>query len=160
LVTRRSRKTRDEIDQKAWAILAARTPSAGKPEGFARSGRPANFEELAVAEESYGDYSHAWSEYLHEFYRFKTVDFFAVEPPARFSPGRRALLAGVAEALSTRFNLPVPDWTQKSEYTLAEPWDPSAELSPGVSIEERMTYASPVFRKHNVVFKERSLIVL
>ena len=88
------------------------------------------------------------------------MDFFAVEPPARFSPGRRALLAGVAETLSTRFNLPVPDWTQKSEYTLAEPWDPSAELFPGVSIEERMTYASPVFRKHNVVFKERSLIVL
>lgn len=151
---------RDELDKQAWAVLAERTPFTGKPEGFERSGRPANFAELAVAIEEYGSYSHAWSEFLHEFYRYKIPDFFAVEPPAHFSPGRRALLAAVAEALCTRFGLPVPAWVQKPEYTLAEPWDPNAEFYPGMSIEERMSYASPVFQKHNVVFKERSLIVL
>lgn len=159
-LVRRSMKTRAEIDQKCWAILAARTPFAGKPEGFMHSGHPANFRELADAEESYGDYGHAWSEFLHEFYRYKTVDFLAVEPPAQFSPGRRALLAGVADALSIRFGLPVPEWTQRPEYTLAEPWDPSAELYPGMPVEERISYASPVFQKRNVVFRERSLIVL
>jgi hypothetical protein len=159
-LVRRSRNTRAEIDKKAWVILAERTPSTGKPDGFARSGRPANFQELADAEESYGDYSHAWSEFLHEFYRFKTADFFAIEPPTLFSPGRRALLAGVAEALCTRFGLPVPEWTSKPEYTLNEPWDPSEEMAAVMPIEERMTYASPVFRKRNVVFKERYLIAL
>jgi hypothetical protein len=153
-------KTRDQIDQQCWSILAARTPFPGKPQGFERSGRPANFHELALAVEAYEDFDHAWSEFLHEFYRYKTTDFFAVEPPVQFPPGRRALLAAVAEALSIRFDLPVPEWTQKPEYTLAEPWDPNAEFYPGMSIEERMSYASPVFRKHNVVFKERSLIAL
>jgi hypothetical protein len=70
------------------------------------------------------------------------------------------LLAAEAEALLTRFELPVPEWTQKPEYTLAESWDLFADLHPGMSIEERMSYASPIFRKRNAVFKERSLIVL
>ena len=153
-------KTRNQFDQQAWSVLAFRTPFSGKPKGFECSGCPANFVELAEAEEAYGNFEHAWSEFLHEFYRHKAADFFAFEPPVQFSVGRRALLAGVAEALSIRFGLPVPAWVQKPEYMLREPWDPSAELHPGMSIEERMSYASPVFRKHNVVFKERSLIVL
>jgi hypothetical protein len=153
-------KRRDQLDKQCWAILAARTPFTGKPEGFARSGRPANFQELAVATEDYGDFEHAWSEFLHEFYRYKTPDFFAIEPPESVPLKRRALLAGVAEALSTRFGLPVPEWTQKPEYFLSEPWDPNAEWYPGMSAEERMPFASPAFRRRNVVFKERSLIAL
>jgi hypothetical protein len=76
---------RDQVDQTAWATPAARTPFAGKPEGYACACRPANFEELALAVIEYNSYEHGWSEFLHGFYRCKIPDFFAIEPPDEFS---------------------------------------------------------------------------
>lgn len=152
---RRMTMMRNQIDQAAWATPGVPDPFAGRPEGFECSG-PSR--QLPRARCRYGGIRGLRTRterILHEFYPYKTADFFAVEPPVQFSIERR-----VADAHSTRFGLPVPEWARKPDYALAKPWDPSSELHPGMLIEERISYASPAFRKRNVVFKERSLIAL
>lgn len=79
------------------------------------------------------DHELAWSEFLHEFFRYKQASFFAVPPPRTFSPQRRALLAGVAEYLSERYSLPVPDWVHDPQYTLPELWDARGKTSAPIS---------------------------
>jgi hypothetical protein len=155
-------KTRAELDQLAWAIIEEQTPRKGLPPGYAASGRPSNFQELADMIAATGDFELAWSEFCHEFYRYKSASFFAVEPPKSFSPERRAMLAGVAEYLSDRFGLPVPEWTSHREFFLDHVWDPWEDILPDMEQyrDERRARSHPAFLKRNVIYEPRNLISL
>lgn len=104
----------------------------------------------------------AWSEFLHEFFRFKASSFFEEPSPNNFSPQHQALLSAVAEWLSEQFELPVPTWVHDPRYTLSELWDPLEELLPDAKSfrEERISKSDQVFLKRNVIFDTRSLISL
>lgn len=155
-------KTRSELDALAWKIIEDAPVQQGNPVGYAASGRPANFEELVAMTEHTGDFERSWSEFLHEFYRFKAASFFAVAPPASFKPERRAWLAGVAEYLSQRFSLLPPAWLSGEEFFLAEPWDSWEEMVPDIEQyrEERRARSHIAFLRRNVIFEPRGLIAL
>ncbi len=106
------------------------------------------------------DWEHSWSEFLHEFYNYKQPSFFDEPSPKSLSLEQQAFLAAAAESLCCRFNIPVPAWTQEAQYSLAEPWDPSAFWYPDVPLTSRIAASSPIFLKHNVLFPDRGLIAL
>lgn len=157
------RPTRADLDQTAWrTIHQASVVRDRQPAGYAASFRPANYKELGQKITDTGDFELSWSEFLHEFYRFRTASFFVQRPPAFLSPGWQALLAGAAEFLSEEFGLPVPEWVNDPQYTLPEPWDPWEDLVPDVEQyrDGRIAKSHPSFLKRNVVFESRNLIVL
>lgn len=122
-MSKRHIPTRAELDHIAWqTIHTASAIGNRQPAGYAATGRPSNFIELAqmMADR---DEEMAWSEFLHEFYRFRTPSFFAERPPESLSPQWKALLAGTAEFLSKEFGLPVPEWVNDPQYTLPVQWD-------------------------------------
>ena len=156
------RKTRYELDEVAWKIIEEQPLNKGVPPGYVASGRPSNFQELDDMFTATGDFEFAWSEYRHEFYRYKQARFFAVEPPESFSPEYRALLAGVAEYLSGRFGLPIPEWTSHPEYFLDEVWDPWEDILPDLEQyrDKRRSRSHEAFLKRNVIFETRGLIAI
>ena len=83
-------------------------------------------------------------------------------PPRSFSPQRRALLAGVAEYLSERYGLPVPEWVKEPEYFLDDMWDQWEDICP--AMEETRPYRTErtplAFLKRRVVYEGRNLITL
>jgi hypothetical protein len=86
------RPTRADLDRTAWSIIhQASVVKDHRPAGYAASFRPANYAELGQKITDTGDFELAWSEFLHEFYRFRTPDFFSERPPAFLSPGWKAL---------------------------------------------------------------------
>jgi hypothetical protein len=101
-------------------------------------------------------------EFLHEFYRHKSASFFTEPPSTNLSPGYRAMLAGVAEYLSRRFALPVPEWTNLPEFFLDQEWDSLSEVLPDIDQyrKERRARADEAFLRRNVIYESRSLIAL
>lgn len=157
------RATRAEIDAIAWKTIKSAALCPGTPSGYAECGRPANYAELGqMIKDWNGDYEHAWSEFLHEFFRYRTASFFAEPPPRMLSPGRRAILAGTAEYLSKEFNIPVPAWTEEPEYFLPEIWDPWTDMGLDMKEfeEERKAKSHECFLRRNVLFASRDLITL
>jgi len=112
--------------------------------------------------EATGDFELSWSEFRHEFYRYKSASFFSVEPPNSFSVEDRALLAGAAEYLSIRFGLQVPEWASHPEYFLDHVWDPWEDIVPDIEQyrDERRAGSHEAFLKRNVIFETRGLISL
>jgi hypothetical protein len=153
---------REAGDKIAWDTLHARPPFPGGPAGLAVSDRPANFSELYQQIKDGRDWELAWSEYLHEFFRYKSASFFEVEPPDGFSPAFRALFAGTAEFLCREFGLDTPVWVEKKEYFLPEVWEPWGEIMPddAESIERRKAKMDSAFLRRNVLFASRNLITL
>ena len=157
------RATREEIDQIAWTTIKTATVYPGPPYGYAHCGRPANYAELdQMIADLDGDFEHSWSEFLHEFFRYRTAEFFAEPPPKMLSPAWRVVLAGTAEYLSNEFGLPVPAWTEGREYFLPEIWDPLDDLGLNRTEFEEMRRAQSheSFLRRNVIFKTRNLITL
>lgn len=110
-------------------MIHGNAPRAATPPGLAASGRPCNYAELAELSERW-DEELAWSEFLHEFFRYKSASFFAVPPLASVRTEQAALLAGVAEFLSLKFGLVVPAWVNEPEFFLADVWDPWEDICP------------------------------
>jgi hypothetical protein len=153
--------TRARLDAIAWDVMDKITARSAPPSGLAASGRPANYAELAELSSRW-DHELAWSEFLHEFFRYKQASFFAVPPPRSFSPQRRALLAGVAEYLCTRYSLPIPEWVNAPEFFLHDFWDPWEDLCPDMEEfrQGRIERSPEAFLKRRVVFEARNLITL
>ena len=157
------RATRAEIDQIAWNTVKTAAVRTTSPPGYLNCGRPANYAELGQMIADWdGDFEHAWSEFLHEFFRYRTANFFAEPPPKNLSPGWRAVLAGTAEYLSKEFNLPVPAWTEEPEYFLPEIWNPWEDLGLDMKEfeEEQKAKSHECFLRRNVLFASRNLITL
>jgi hypothetical protein len=111
-----------------------------------QSGRPKNYEEVSRLMEQGGEWELVISDFLHEFNFFRTADFFEKEPREWFSREMRAWFAGMAEYLCHRFNLSVPEWTEKPEYFLPEPWKKSRDDT-----------GEPEFRRRNIGYNPRHL---
>ena len=140
-----------KFDDIAWETIHNRpAPKAefANHKGLAVSGRPQNYLELEIAAKE-SDMELALSDFLHEFFLFRSPDFFAIEPSDYFSTHDRVWLAGVAEYLCHRFGLSVPPWTEKPEYFLQQPW----RKFHGDTQE-------PEFRRRNVLYNPRHLIRL
>jgi hypothetical protein len=155
--------TRAEIDAIAWkTIHATHVVRDRLPSGYAVCGRPRNYTEFGQMVLDREDYEQAWSEFLHEFFRFRTASFFSDRPPRFIGPGQCAILAGTAEYLSKDFGLPVPAWTEEPEYFLPELWDPMSDWCPGMEEfrEIRIAKANECFLRRNVIFESRNLITL
>jgi hypothetical protein len=151
------------IDKIAWKVMHDQVPVQGDPPGLADSRRPSNFQELGDLMQQNDDFELSWSEFLHEFLRYKQVSFFAVPPPKVFSPGMRSMLAGAAEFMCTEFGLPIPEWVNEPEFTMPEPFEPYGWMYTGESEDDhqrRIAKAHPIFLKHNVVFASRNLITV
>jgi hypothetical protein len=153
-------------DAIAWKAIQSRPLPTSTHFGLANSGRPANFVEIERAmverEQAYG---YACDHFLDEFYLFRRQSFFAEEPPASLDRRRRAFLAAVAEFLSGEFQLPLPEWTEKPEYFLAEEWDwvedqPDFNDELRARISRRRESATPAFRRRNILYEGRNLIRL
>ena len=150
-----------DLDAIGWKAIHDQKPLPGLPAGLAASGRPRNYDELGDLTEAKG-FEFAWSEFLHEFYRYRQPSFFT-EPPDAFMPEKQALLAGAAEFLCTEFGLLIPQWVSDPQYTLPEPFEPYGWMYVGETEEQhqaRIAEAHPLFLKHNVVFAARNLITV
>ncbi len=152
-------------DAVAWKAIHTRNAPREEERGLKVSGRPANYVELAEAVRAGQDRSFAFAHFLDEFYLFRQPSFFALEPPEEFPAKYRAFLAAVAEYLSHEFYLPVPEWSEKPEYFLAEEWDwvADAEDFPELlrkRIDRRRERATPEFRRRNILYEGRNLIRL
>jgi hypothetical protein len=102
----------------------------------------------------------AWSSFLHAFFASKSPLFFAECPPDTLSINEQALWAGVAEALCSKLELPVPEWTKEPRYFLPEPWDSVVYLCVlGGTVQERLAEADDAFKKRNVVARARDFLV-
>jgi hypothetical protein len=164
------RATRQELDAIGWRIMHEQKVNEGEPLGLKHCCRPANYRELGeLIDSRQGNelaFELAWSEFLHEFCRYKSASFFAEEPPTTMSSGFRAWLAGVAEFMCLEFNLvPVPGWTEKPEFFLLEEFDPASELLPfyvpdGEALDRHRARCHPVFLRRNVLFEVRGLITV
>jgi hypothetical protein len=150
-------KSRAEIDALAWKIIEDKIPQAGSPPGYDISGRPANFHELFLMTLATKDFERSLSDFLHEFYRFKSPSFFEIPPPSGILPQRRAWLAGVAEYLCGRFRLPVQE-----EWDFAEETFGWAGLLMDMSPfrDERRARSHEAFRRRGVIYEPRGLIAL
>ena len=137
------------FDEVAWRSIHERTPHPSDHKGVEKSGRPKNYEAVSRLIEQGGDWEPVISDFLHQFYFSRTADSFEKEPGDWFSREARAWLAGVAEYLCHRFNLPVPEWTEKPEYFLPEPWE-----------ESRADTGECEFRRRNIGYNPRHLIRL
>jgi hypothetical protein len=152
----------DHLDRIAWATIKAKVPSTDPPMGYAKSGRPCNYAELGEMLGDEVEFELAWSEFLHEFFRYRTADFFAHPSPPALPPERRAMLAGAAEYLCLDFGLPVPEWVNESQYFLPDYWDPWEDLCPDLAETRagRIAKTPEAFLKRRVVFEARNLITL
>jgi hypothetical protein len=150
---------REKIDKIAWQTIHNRTP---RPIGSARGLRSLDYRQLDQRLRAGVDFEHAWSDFLHAFYDFKTASFFQYVSPPSLSREWQALLAGAAEWLSAEFNLPHPAWTDDAKYFLDTPWDPWEDLGLDMSefIADKMARSPEAFRKRNVAFLSRNLISL
>jgi hypothetical protein len=150
---------REQIDKIAWQSIHDRSPL---PISEDRGWRAKDYEELEAKLKAGVDFEHAWSDFLHAFYDYKTATFFSHPSPASLSVEWQALLAGAAEWLSAEFGLPQPAWTDQPQYFLSEPWDPIQDLGLDMSefIEAKLAKSPEAFRKRNIAFLSRNLITL
>jgi len=154
---------RDRRDRIAWQTIRKRRV----PQVF--SGHPNDYQELSDLCRSI-DFMDAVTALLDRFYSYKRRSFFEREPPNGFDDQQRAFLAGVAEFMCRKFDvLPIPEWTEKPEYFLREEYDwtdrltqmPDAvilllpKLVPG-----RRERSTPEFRRRNILFEARNLIIV
>ena len=136
-------------------------------------GRPRDFNEVGELLRVGRQWHLAWGDWLHEFVYLKDARCLAAEPPAWFSPERRAMMAGTAEFFARLYKLPKPAWVDMPEYILDEmeylsyceeetedgeymcfPPDSEAALY-------RMKARSPKeMLRRNVIYEARSLTVL
>lgn len=150
---------REQIDKLAWQSIHQRPPlplSAGT--GWRALDYCALDEKLRAGV----DFEHAWSDFLHAFYDFRTPSFFAYPSPSSLSPQWQALLAGAAEWLSAEFGLPRPEWVDDPKYFLDTPWDPAEDLGLDMSefVADTLARSPEAFRKRNIAFLDRNLISL
>jgi hypothetical protein len=150
---------RDKIDRIAWQTIHSRLP---RPLESARGLRAMDYRFLDEKLRVGVDFEHAWSDFLHAFFDFRTASFFTYPSPLSLSPQWQAVLAGAAEWLSGEFGLPHPAWTDEAKYFLAVPWDPSEDLGLDMSefIADRLARSPEAFRKRNIAFLSRNLISL
>ncbi len=113
--------TLEERDDIVWRSMAdTRKVSSPWRESPWSGGRPQTFAEIGQVMQSGHDWEYAWSDWLHEFIFRKDLRCLAEEPPSRFPPERRAMLAGTAEFFAKLYGLPKPAWVDKPEYFLQE----------------------------------------
>jgi hypothetical protein len=150
--------SRPDLDRIAWASIRSRPIRVIAHD---RGARPHNFKEMEDRLQAGQDFEHVWSDFLHAFYDYKSASFFEFPSPASLDEHHQALLAGAAEWLSQKFQLPVPEWTNNPKYFLDEPWDPWEDFGVEITnMDERLAQAPEAFRKRNVVFESRDLIAL
>lgn len=150
-------RAREQFDALAWNAIRRRRAPEGAVPGV---GRPANFPAIvehmrkgsALSGTTSKSFIDAFHDFLDEFYYFKQASFFEQEPPVELSERERAFLAATAEHLSRRFHLPVPDWTQNSEYFLKSPLD-----MVGATDRRR---GNRDYRRHGIIYDARGLIRL
>jgi hypothetical protein len=156
--------TTRKLDDILWAQYRAAAPRPVPPNLHA----PRNYIELAAWIDFDADAddpfrtsrASAWSALTHAFFHTKSPEFFSVPPPDNLSVEEQALWAGIAEALCSRLDLPVPSWVYEQRYYLPEPWDPFLlrVVTSERSIEERLADADEEFRRRNVVANARDYL--
>lgn len=145
-----------KFDEMAWKIIKKREV---QPDNFG----PINFKELEEQVRSGVHLKYvAFPHLLDHFYRTRDPQTFAVEPSPYFSPQYRAFLAGVAEYLTREFGFATPDWVEKTEFFLADYYEPGAENGeePYDSLETRLVRCPQEFTRRKVIFPSRGLIRL
>jgi hypothetical protein len=155
--------SRKEQDDFIWVLHLAQPPNPGPPPNYRGV---TDFEQLAtfIGQEP-DDFGHpswvnGWSSFLHSFFFFKQVSFFGKRPPALFTIEEQAFLAASAEILCNRFNLQVPDWVSEPDYVLPELSAPVPWLRMQSVIKDPAATAHPTYLKHNVIARDRDLLVL
>ena len=150
---------RDKIDKIAWQTIHNSPP---RPIESAKGLRAMDYRELDEKLRSGIDFEHAWSDFLHAFYSFRTASFFRYPSPPSLSREWQALLAGAAEWLSAEFDLSHPIWTDEAKYFLDTPWDPWEDLGLDMSefYADKLARSPEAFRKRNIAFLSRNLISL
>lgn len=116
------RSTRGEMDDIVWKSMS-KAPKTRTPqrEPSRTVGRTQTFAQIGLAMQAGADWEDAWSGWCHALMFSKDAQCLEEEPPAWFSPGKRAMMAGAVEFLAKLYRLHIPVWTAKTEYFLPEP---------------------------------------
>jgi hypothetical protein len=149
---------REELDALCW-----RTIKSAKVLPYEGSKyRPNNYAEISAGLRAGGEFELLWGDFLHAFYLYRHPSFFEFPSPEELSLENQALLAGAADWLSAEFGLPHPAWTDNPRYFLHKTWDPWEDLGLDMSefFEAKLQRSPEAFRKRNIAFESRNLIVL
>jgi len=71
------------LDEVAWDVIKSAKVQEGTLSGYALSGRPANFIELYQCADDWAKFELAYSEFLHEFYRYRMPVFSLCPHPRK-----------------------------------------------------------------------------
>lgn len=117
--------------------------------------RPRNLVEVVEQGNSHGDMGAALREFLDEFYIESSpearVQMLALEPPLTGIDRQDAYFAAVAEHLSRRYKLPIPEWTNEESRFLKMPYYPSGlESLKAICLVE-----SPIAFRRRMIFVDK-----
>jgi hypothetical protein len=117
--------------------------------------RPHNLVEVIRQGNIHGDMGAALREFLDEFYiescQEVRVQMLAPEPPLTGVEHRDAYFAAVAEHLSRRYKLPIPQWTNEESRFLKIPYYPAGlESLKAICLVE-----SPIAFRRRMIFVDR-----
>lgn len=122
--------------------------------------RPKSLAEVAALALQGESFDLNFANFLDEFYAAPNAAALCDEPPllaphdAKLGAVQDAYLAATAEELARRFDLPMPNWTNREERKLRRPWFASqlASLRAVLILE-----SPPSFRARNLFVSENAL---
>jgi len=113
----------ETLDNIAWQTIRDRQRPVHPPRGIENGGRARDFGEVEALIRDGMSFDDAFESWLQEMYQYCQESFFAVPPSPLFAPRLRAWLAGVAEGMARKLDLPVPSWVESPEFFLSEVYD-------------------------------------
>ena len=155
----------EKLDNIAWQTIIDRKRPERPPRGIEDGGRARDFGEIEALIRDGMSFDGAFESWLQEMYQYRQESFFAVPPSPFLAAHQRAWLAGVAEGMTRKLNLPVPYWVESPEFFLSDVYDWEQDaldifFPPDWAdlLDERLERSDPEFRRRRVIAKLRALI--
>jgi hypothetical protein len=155
----------ERLDAIAWQTIRDRKRPERPPRGIDNGGRARNFSEVETLARQGLSFEDAFESWLREMYLYRLESFFAVPPSSFFNPCQRAWMAGAAEGLARKLNLPIPSWVNREEFFLVDVYDWEREAlgiffppEEADKLDVRLERSDPEFRRRRVIAHLRDLI--
>jgi hypothetical protein len=155
----------ERLDNIAWQTIRDRKRPERPPRGIENGGRACNFSEVEALIRDGMSFDDAFESWLQEMYQYRQESFFAIPPSPFFAQHERAWMAGVAEGMARKLDLPVPTWVESPEFFLSEVYDWERDALDRFfppewadMLDERLEGSDPEFRRRRVIARLRDLI--
>jgi hypothetical protein len=155
----------ERLDAIAWQTIRDRKRPERPAAGITNGGRARDFAEVEALVRQGLSLEDAFESWLREMYLYRLESFFAVPPSYFFNPCQRAWMAGAAEGLARKLNLPIPLWVNHPQFFLDDIYDWEREAL-GIfflpefvdMLDVRLERSDPEFRRRGVIAHLRDLI--